>query len=263
VFISPNLAIDDNNTLVSHDQEAARRAIDDMTHSAAPPLYGQHQFDQLYSEVDVSGYRTPGGTMSGTVTPFGTLSRNISSEDLTSLNEAVFNGDISASALHSRLSRLHAVHGSHASSPGTHDTHNHNHEHSAPHAAAHSPATDYFNMGRPAASSNSQSPEGPSQSGSRRASEEHDRDQIDSGVTSGAATPYHPQSYEVENLSRVPSYSTAMRSSARSQYDNNLPDYQAVMSSSAPRPPPMPQQVHLRGGGLPHSWMGTERRALF
>lgn len=232
-----------------------------MTHSAAPPLYGQHQFDQLYSEVDVSGYRTPGGTMSGTVTPFGTLSRNISSEDLTSLNEAVFNGDISASALHSRLSRLHAVHGSHASSPGTHDTTSHDHDHSA-----HGHSTDYFTLGRPAASSNSQSPEGPSQAGSRRTSDEHERDQTGSGVTSGAATPYHPQSYEVENLSRVPSYSTAMRSTARSQYDNNLPDYQAVMSSSAPRPPPLPQQVHLRGGGTRHSLMETveqHRRALF
>lgn len=236
-----------------------------MSHQAAPPLYGQHTFDQLYSEVDVSGYRTPGGAMSGTVTPFGTLSRNISSEDLTSLNEAVFNGDISASALHSRLSRLHAVHGSHASSPGTHDTHNHEHDHPS-HAPSH--PVDYFNLGRPAASSNSQSPEGPSQTGSRRASDEHERDQIDSGMTSGAATPYHPQSYEVENLNRVPSYSTAMRSSARSQYDNNLPDYQAVMSSSAPRPPPLPQQVHLRGGGgsSRHSWMGMgvqQRRALF
>ncbi|KAH8704986.1 putative carbon catabolite repression protein cred [Talaromyces proteolyticus] len=260
VFISPNMAIDDNNTLVEHNPEAARQAVDELAHQA-PPLYGEHTFDQLYSEVDISGYRTP-GPMSGSVTPFGTLSRNISSEDLTSLNEAVFSGDISASALHSRLSRLHAVHGSHASSPGTLEAHDVDHP-QQPATASH-PSPDYFNLPNRHSASNSHSPEGPSQTGSRRASDEHDREQLDSGLTSGAATPYHPQSYEVENLSRVPSYTTAMRTSARTHVDSYLPDYQAVISSSAPRPPPLPQQVHLRGGGTRNSWMTSESpRALY
>lgn len=170
----------------------------------------------------MSGMRTP-GPMSGSATPFGALSRNISSEDLPSL-EAVTNGDVSASALHSRLRDLHA-------------TENHDQGHS----------TDYFNLsGRQSgANSHSHSPE----AGSRRGSDEHERDHLDSGLPSGMATPHQPQYMEVETLSRVPSYSTAIRSTVRTQYDNDLPDYDAVISSSAPRPPPPPQQAHLRYSG--------------
>lgn len=182
----------------------------------------------------MSGYRTP-GPMSGSATPFGALSRNISSEDLPSL-EAITNGDISASALHSRLSHLHATRGTYSSSPGTGDSHDQVH-----------PA-DYFSQanGRQSGgNSHSHSPE----NGSRRASDEQERDQTDSTVPSGMVTPHQPQYMEVETLSRVPSYTTAIRSSARTQYDSELPDYDAAILSSAPRPLPPPQQAHLRSSG--------------
>lgn len=238
VLISPNLRIDDNNTLVEDNTVTRQMAVDELAHQA-PPLYGEHQFDRLYNDVDVSGYRTP-GPISGSVTPFGALSRNISSEDLPSL-EAITNGDISASALHSRLRDLHATHGSHSSSPGP--VENHDSEHSP----AQSQPTDYFalNGRQSGANSHSHSPE----SGSRRPSDEHERDHLDSNMPSGMATPHQPQYLEVETLSRVPSYSTAIRSNARTQYDNDLPGYDTVISSSAPRPPPPPQQAHLRYTG--------------
>jgi arrestin-related trafficking adapter 4/5/7 len=234
VLISPNLRIDDNNILVEETADSRQRAVDDLTHQA-PPLYGEHQFDRLYSEVDVSGYRTP-GPISGSVTPFGALSRNISSEDLPSL-EAITNGDISASALHSRLRDLHATHGSYVASP----RHEPDHE-----QVAHSAPADYFSLGRHSGvNSHSHSPE----TGSRRASDEHERDHLDSNLPSGMATPHHPQFMEVETLSRVPSYSTAIRSNVRTQYDNGLPGYDTVVSISSPRPPPPPQQAHLRISG--------------
>ncbi|OKL56332.1 putative HECT-type ubiquitin ligase-interacting protein creD [Talaromyces atroroseus] len=235
VLISPNLRIDDNNILVEETAISRQRAVDDLTHQA-PPLYGEHQFDRLYSEVDVSGYRTP-GPISGSVTPFGALSRNISSEDLPSL-EAITNGDISASALHSRLRDLHATHGSQVASPGLDADHG---------SAPHNHSSDYFSFGgrHSGVNSHSHSPE----AGSRRASDEHERDYLDSGLPSGMATPHHPQSMEVETLSRVPSYSTAIRSNVRTQYDNGLPGYDSVISISSPRPPPLPQQAHLRFSG--------------
>jgi Arrestin (or S-antigen), C-terminal domain. len=105
IFISPNIAIDENNNLREQTQQSTRQAADDFAAQQAPPLYGEHTFDQLYSEVDPNGYRTPGPGSGGPGTPFGALSRNISAENLPSM-AAVSNTDISASALHSRLSSL-------------------------------------------------------------------------------------------------------------------------------------------------------------
>jgi hypothetical protein len=240
VLISPDLRIDDNNTLIEDGAIARQQAADEFANQA-PPLYGQHQFDRLYSDIDMSGYRTP-GPMSGSATPFGALSRNISSEDLPSL-EAITNGDISASALHSRLSHLHASRGTYSSSPGTADSHDLEHG-----ATAQGLPADYFsplNGHQSGGNSHSHSPE----NGSRRASDEQERDHLDSTVPSGMATPHQPQYMEVETLSRVPSYTTAIRSTARTQYDSGLPDYDAAVLSSAPRPLPPPQQAHLRSSG--------------
>lgn len=239
------MAIDDNNNLIDQTPQAAQRAVEDFAQQA-PPLYGEHQFDQLYSEVDISGYRTPGVT-SGPGTPFGTLSRNLSAEDLPSM-AAISNGDISASALHSRLSRLHAHNVSWT--PST-DTSDHTDLESAHRGPAQAP--DYFTLNHHSGSQ-SHSPEGPSHSASRRHSEEHDADNLPSGM----ATPYHPQYLEVENLSRVPSYTTAIRSPAGGQYSEDLPDYRAAVSNNlAAVSPRSPQQVHLRGGGGRHLFVSS------
>ncbi|KAL4915214.1 hypothetical protein BDW62DRAFT_212835 [Aspergillus aurantiobrunneus] len=221
IFISPNLAIDDNNNLVDTTPQTAQRAINDLAQQA-PPLYGEHQFDQLYSEVDPSGYRTP-GPGSGPGTPFGTLSRNLSAENLASMN-AITNTDISASALHHRLVNL--------------DAHGHS-QHSA---------SEQDHLGVPSdhgapSGSNPQSrgsPELP-----RRASDEVDHDPLPSGM----ATPFQPHYAELETLSRVPSYSTAVRSSVRPQ-DSGLPDYRAVVAEDVHLSAPQsPQQAHVRGIG--------------
>ena len=237
IFISPNLAIDENHNLVDQTPQAAQQALDDLAQQA-PPLYGEHQFDQLYSEVDMSGYLTP-NPMSGAATPFGSLSRNLSAEDLPSM-AALTNGDISASALHSRLSRLHAT--GHSSSPDAQD--GHSSDGAAPpqgHFAA-----DYFAAH---SRSHSHSPDVRSPSGSQRNSEEHDRERLSSGM----ATPYYPQAFEVETLSRVPSYSTAVRTGAPPQYADDRPDYDSAVGNTPPAmtPPRSPQQAHLRIGHRP------------
>ena len=226
IFISPNLAIDENNNLVDQTPHSAQRAVDSISHQA-PPLYGEHQFDQLYSEVDPAGYRTP-GPVSGPATPFGAQSglhsRNMSSENLASMN-ALTNTDISASMLHSRLSNLHASRSAYPSPERGRPSDD---------VAPSNRLGVTFEDPIPSASS-PQSPASPEFS--RRPSEEH----FDF-VPSGAATPYHPS--PGENLSRVPSYTTAVRTTVR-PHDARLPDYQAVLAGDIVTPQ-SPQQAHIR-----------------
>ncbi|OJJ30450.1 hypothetical protein ASPWEDRAFT_46034 [Aspergillus wentii DTO 134E9] len=230
IFISPTLAIDDNNNLVDQTPQSAQRAVNDLSQTA-PPLYGEHQFDQLYSQLDPNGYRTP-GPGSGGVTPFGALSRNISSENLASMN-ALTNTDISASALHSRLSNLHNNRFS-----STHPSPSENEHDSDANRRLGVPG-DYFGP-----SSGSHSPASPELS--RRPSDEVDHEQVHSGM----ATPFYPSYAEAETLSRVPSYSTAVRTTVR-PCDSELPDYQAVMAGDVvmPQPPQSPQRAHIRSSG--------------
>ena len=72
LFISPYIAINENNDLVDQSPVASRLALENDLNNSAPPLYGQHQFDQYYSEMDHAGYRTP-GTFSTPGTPFGAV----------------------------------------------------------------------------------------------------------------------------------------------------------------------------------------------
>ena len=189
----------------------------------------------------MSGYRTP-GYGSGPGTPFGSLSRNISSENLASMN-AITSEDISASALHSRLSRLNITHG-HRANPSTAPSDGHDSE-SGLRGAEHSP--DYFLSQQ--VGTISHSPDSNSAPLSRRASEEQDSDHPSSGV----ATPYNPHFYEVETLNRVPSYATAVRSTARTAYSSDLPDYNsATAGDSASNTPQSPQPAHIRGGYRAH-----------
>ncbi|KAL4955719.1 hypothetical protein BDW69DRAFT_182271 [Aspergillus filifer] len=225
IFISPNLAIDDNNNLVDSSPQTTQNAINDLAQQA-PPLYGEHQFDQLYSEVDPSGYRTP-GPGSGPGTPFGALSRNLSAENLASMN-AITNTDISASALHHRLINLdNQSHSRH--SPSDHD-----------HLGV---PTDQAPTSGPPSGSNTQSPGSPVLP--HRSSDEVDHENLPSGM----ATPFHPQYAELETLSRVPSYSTAVRSSVR-PHDSGLPNYDAVVAENFHQSAPTsPQAAHVRGTG--------------
>ena len=120
LYISPFIAINENNDLVDQTPVASRQALENDLTNSAPPLYGQHQFDQYFSEMDHAGYRTP-GAFSAPGTPFGSLSRNISTENLSSLigqgrressvepspaNIHQVNGDVSPAALQHRLQNV-------------------------------------------------------------------------------------------------------------------------------------------------------------
>lgn len=232
VFISPNMPIDDNNNLVNQGPQYmnASAALDDLT----PPQYGEHQFDQLYSDIDPSGYMTPAGGASGRGTPFQSRSRSVSAENLASM-DGVASSDFGASVLQSRLTNLDVVgfnrpvrdrsqlstsgDGTEPSSlenAGVYDTGTP--QDSLPRSGG------YFGQIGGSASGQSTSISVPV---SRRVSEEDE-------VTSGPMTPQHIE-FSAESLAKVPSYTTALRTNPRTLVNDGLPTYQ-----SATRPTQVP-----------------------
>lgn len=276
LYISPSLAINDNNELVDQSPVAARRAIENELTHQAPPLYGDHQLDQMYSDLDSSGYRTP-GNFSTPGTPFGTHSRNVSSENLSLIDtntaadtaagpNLVRPADIPAAALRHRLQNLRS-----APTPLTGEGSSVNTE-IIPEASSRVSAMtsiygEHVSSGMSSRRSHSRS--SPNRSRSVTPGQDHSSresptnlsrrtsDEDYTHLPSGTQTP-GPQYLEVEYLSRVPPYSTAVRASARSPYSgSDLPSYGAVTSanaslSSSPNAGPSnamesPPAAHIRG----------------
>ena len=228
LIISPSMAINENNDLVDQTPAAAQQAIDDLQRNA-PPMYGEHQFDQLYSEVDPSGYRTPGNFSTPGTPGLGYHSRTGSHENLASLNAIANGGDsnVSASALAHRLHNLRMNQPN--NEPGDYFG---NGDRSGDHSGSHS----------------RHSPGGHSPGETFRRNSEEDQG---AHSPSGTRTPMvHFQ--EIETLSRVPSYTTAVRSTARTALSGDLPTYVAATSgptSGASTPAiTTPGVAHIRPG---------------
>lgn len=106
IFLSPLLPFDDNNNMTAQNA----RAIDAGSLSAmAPPGYGEHRLDQLYNNVDTSGFQTPAGLSSGLATPLGAISRNASVDNLASMNDTVLDDFAVANTLRNRLHNLSSL----------------------------------------------------------------------------------------------------------------------------------------------------------
>lgn len=267
LYISESLPLNENNDLVDQTPQAGRAAVEnDMNHSA-PPLYGEHQLDQLYGdqqfEAVYSGYRTPGAALSSTGTPYS-HSRNISSENLASLS-GVVDGNIdsthvSASALQHRLQDLRRT--DRVVPTIARDDHDQPsngslsrrgslpHSNSLPHTNSLPRSNgDYFvginesdtsgHQSRGTASGRTSQPE--SNDVSRRTSNE------DQDHTSGTATPFFHTDH-FEDLAKVPSYSTAIRTPAPRSHNSgvDLPSYGSCIAESRPATPAAPPMAHLR-----------------
>ena len=229
--------------------------------------------------MDHAGYRTP-GTFSTPGTPFGSLSRNISSENLSSIigqggrqslfeagaaNNQQVNGDISPAVLQHRLQNLPVSGSGLARSTLVTEDHRSDRSVSRTNSTRHpSNATgDYFDPdlnGSPSCHSQKMSP-GPSPglfpgesapnslpSGPLSRSGSTDLSRPNSGEGYGAHTPI-PHYHEIEDLARIPSYRTAVRTPARTPYSGtDLPSYGAAVGSSIGQSPPaQPPAVYLRG----------------
>jgi len=222
IFISPNMPLNEDGQLV--DQTPMSTQSTDMAQHA-PPLYGQHVLDQLYADMNNTGIMTP-APQSGMNTPFHGLSRAGSQENLASLNGvANQNGAVPPAALQSRLQNLDLNGMSRNSSFRRQNGSGHN-------TPAHRPMEGepgYFDQ------QNSESNSNPL---SRRTSEEENARH--SGMTSGQQTPdEHLDFAELGDLTKVPSYRTAVRAPARGMsYSDALPDYVTAISA-----PPSPERA--------------------
>ena len=248
-YISPNLPINENNDVVDQSPQASRAAVENDMNHCAPPLYGAHMLDKLYSEVDPSGYLTPAVGLSTPGTPY-LHSRQPSSENLRSLDAIASSygtsgvstpngGFVSPAALQARLQNLDITSAGPSRSPNDpqDDT---NRRGSDPNET-----TDgYFSPQYTAMDGTNDS----SPAISRRESEEDD------GATqSGMRTPF-PQYAHTEDLARVPSYSTAVKAPAPHNNTVDLPTYGAATTDSQPALPE-PPSAHLRDvrGGVARS----------
>lgn len=221
------MPIDDNNSLVHQGRHSitAAAAMDELI----PPQYGEHRFDQLYSDIDPTGYMTPIGGPSGMSTPFSTRSRSVSTDNLVSL-AGVASSDLAANILQSRLNNLDVA----SSNQITRDRRLDRSQLSSSGDGQGEDGADESGTSLP-----NSLPRGgyfgaqhsPTNNGSntvsRRVSEEDE-------VTSGPVTPQHIE-YSAESLAKVPSYTTALQTQTRTPVNDGLPTYQSATTLYPPR----------------------------
>ncbi|KAL9592660.1 MAG: hypothetical protein Q9179_006496 [Wetmoreana sp. 5 TL-2023] len=179
----------------------------------APPLYGEHRFDMLFSDLDPTGYMTPSEGMSGGGTPFNSQSRRGSADNLASLN--TMTSSSVATALHGHLSNLQAEAGNRV----------------APSHRATSSSGDDLSPGASRDLPLGTTPlENPNLSDSQQdTNERSSRRTSDNGSETSIPRPQHFE-YSPEDMSRVPSYSTALRSHPQTPISEVPPVYQPAIS---------------------------------
>ncbi|KAK2596668.1 hypothetical protein QQS21_006243 [Conoideocrella luteorostrata] len=210
IFISPNIPFDEQGNLVNQSQGNA--APTNESAAIAPPGYGEHVLDQLYEDVDVSGFQTP-AIQSGVSSPFYAQSRSGSAENLASLGHAA---PIAPAALSSRLADV--------SLDPSHRNRSYTSMHSHPPSGRVSPTSGHHGSAPRS--------EPPSTSLTRSNSEEDN-----SARNSTEHVDLDPS--EFAELNRVPSYATAVRTPVPSRAQpaaGLVPDYFTALH--APRTPP-------------------------
>lgn len=276
LFISPNLPVDESNAVCGTTNGLQPEELNSTeTTITAPPEYGRHILDQLFNDIDPGAYMSRAPSAPGTPGGFGAQSRRASNENLSSLNGAMSDltgnfpngaagttpeeghGSALPSALRSRLADLQEqgsassararASSNPASGTGTPFG-------SLPNGGGNISARDdsppparsnpYFpptgsSNNNAASTSANQSSHGGSAPLSRRASD--DEDEI------------HRDDYNLDTLSRVPSYGAALRTpmGTITPFTDGPPSYQQATS----RPPSpghtiqRPGQAHMRAGG--------------
>lgn len=186
----------------------------------APPLYGEHILDQLYADVDQSGMMTP-APQSGMNTPFYNHSRSGSAENLAAPTSAPHpDGAVPPAALSSRLQNLNLGSRNNSFRRLHHAGESEGHTpHTQPHIDG---ETGYFDQS--GLNSNPLS---------RRTSEEEHGGV--SNLTSGQHSPEHIDFSDLGDLTKVPSYRTAVQTPIRTvSYNDALPNYEAAVSARKP-----------------------------
>jgi hypothetical protein len=221
IFISPNIPLDDEGNLISPDGAGSpneRTAADNENGNMAPPGYGMHVLDQLYDDVDPSGIMTPGmmtpGIQSGFASPFYSQSRAGSSENLA----ALANGAVTPAALSSRLQNVSL------------DPAHRNTSFTSVGSYSHSgTATPYLHLNDGDHTAESSQPH------STELSRQTSAEDHSGGVSGHSTPPEHVDNMDLEQLSKVPSYTTATRTPLprTPSFTGSLalPDYNTALSA--------------------------------
>lgn len=209
IFISPNMPIDETGSIIESTTATGASASDATT--IAPPGYGEHVLDQLFEDVDNSGFQTP-GFASGVNSPFYALSRAGSTENLAALGMTSAMSGVPPTALSARLANVsidssdrHHAHGDHSAPPTSH-----------PSLPASTPLTRQNSAEEGRHSSDNSTPN------------------LANHLRSGRVSPEHIEAIDLNALSKVPSYSTAIKTPARSRSQTmteSLPDYLSALSA--------------------------------
>ncbi|KAL8941322.1 MAG: hypothetical protein Q9216_002307 [Gyalolechia sp. 2 TL-2023] len=179
----------------------------------APPLYGEHQLDTLYHDLDPTGYMTPAGSLSALCTPFS-QSRRGSVENLASMN--TMTTSVLPTALQNRLSSLDNTPAIQVFADQSVDMPNLSEGTSL--AGAQLLSLNDSSHDIPNANENRQDAEITT---SRRTSD-HDSESSDA---------QHVE-FSPEEMCKVPSYSTALRSHPQTPINEVPPTYQSATSQS-------------------------------
>ncbi|KAL9013340.1 MAG: hypothetical protein Q9173_001965 [Seirophora scorigena] len=206
IYISPNLLLDESNNMIMPNLGG----IDPEAFAVgAPPMYGDHQLDMLYNDLDPAGYLTPAGGLSGIGTPFS-QSRRGSADNLASINPMASAGSLSA-ALQSRLSYVGStvdVNAVPALSQGI----SHSAQDSPPGGVNDGPGSeDYVDP-----------------SDDQQDSDDHQSRRMSENGSEHAGSGLQHCEFSPEQLSKVPSYSTALRSPHQTPISEVPPTYQSM-----------------------------------
>ena len=219
------MPIDESGNLV--DQTPGGSQAADIG-TQPPPTYRDHIFDQLYADIDNSEFRTP-APQSGISTPFYTQSRSSSAENVSPSMDVVAGTDVRPEVLSHRLqnlSRNNSLVRHDGSISGV----------STPLQYLHGSSASLHNSPRSIdRRQNSQPTSAPL---SRRTSGESSAAADNSTLPSGRQSPEHVD-YSEMDLSKVPSYTTAVRAPPRVMNTSDLqslPNYEEAIS--APPSPP-------------------------
>lgn len=287
LFISPNLPINESNEVHASLNGATDAELNNAeTTIVPPPQYGRHILDQMYSDIDLSGYMSRTGSGPATPADASAQSRRGSDENLRSLNEIAdandlaLHGSATPAVLRSRLADLQEEGGggggggisppgaviasthptlSGGASPGTaavttdrmtppEQSASQRHSNRRSIFQRHS---SYFGA---SAQQSSSSPDEPAAESSRTSAEEEPA--AASASASASAAGSAPESllshadFNLTHLSRVPSYNAAMRTPGPvTPFDQRPPSYVEVTSRPpSPPPPPLPGSTRMRDG---------------
>lgn len=218
IFISPNMPLDEEGNLV-HGMPIG--ATPDEARTMAPPTYGDHVLDEIFRDADNDGLQTP-GVRSGFSSPFYAQSRAGSTENLAAMLRMGDSTEITPQALQSRLQSV-----SLDPSQRNHSWRSVNSLSGA--ATPHHPQDLHADSHADTTPTSTSLPHSVPHSAplSRQPSPEH---------SSGAATPQHIDLPDMAQLSKVPSYQTAVKTPVKplvaSSQSGALPDYSTAVSAS-------------------------------